>query len=507
MQSVPSFTNEMMRVTDMSSKALNKARLNPAESNGSEAGGNTPFPQALRRMLAETSPVLTTSQESPREADGATFDLWDQDQIASVWMALLSYFTGQNDQVGLQGTDNLQDDLLGNIQLTGGDGQSGATKEQALSTDTLTIGQKTYDLHHVPVAEEWRLPPSLMDSAFHTRFGVSPTADTILQALKNMQTEDPTYPPHIMSVQALNAALNAWNDLESFTPIFELLRSLMENQQSSNGSLLSLDRDELLSHLPALLKAAGVKEETTGTAEDVFRSLSKRSDDLSLSVLGRQGMQGEHSCDGALLFMRGVSLGKEQVLRIAEAVQAQPGEGGKSLIETSDSPDSALTLTFLQARQLLHSADLWHAQASTSTASSLPAPLKALLMHIQIVQQGGSAGIVHLRLEPEALGELFIRIHVEHNTVYLTVMATKESARAWLETHGRELKAGLEGQGLQLERLDIATLRSEEGLMRDAFDRDSDRRDEQREEERRSPSTEAISSEEDFRDALATLMT
>lgn len=264
-------------------------------------------------------------------------------------------------------------------------------------------------------------------------------------------------------------------------------------------------RDRLHSVLSALVRTGALTNDPSDALTDERAPVSNSFTEKSVLVTSLdQGMHRSDRVEGVNKLLEALRQRYEAFFQSSEHLDNE--ETGERLSRLSDHPPRATDeLTFLQSRQLLYGADLWHTSEHTAQTPSLPAPLKALLLHIQATQQGRGAEVVHLRLEPETLGELLIRIHVEGQSVYLMVMASKESAGTWLKTHGRELKASLEGQGLQLVRLDILTSPSEERDVRFTFDQGGDKRKDER--EKQGKTSNASSIEDDFKDALETAVT
>jgi hypothetical protein len=62
-------------------------------------------------------------------------------------------------------------------------------------------------------------------------------------------------------------------------------------------------------------------------------------------------------------------------------------------------------------------------------------------------------GEAKIRLTPEHLGEVVVSLKVERGQVVAHVNAETDGVRAWIESHQQELRDGLSGQGLQLDRL------------------------------------------------------
>lgn len=69
------------------------------------------------------------------------------------------------------------------------------------------------------------------------------------------------------------------------------------------------------------------------------------------------------------------------------------------------------------------------------------------------VKQGG--GSITLRLEPEHLGSLRVRVEVKGHKVTAGIEAGTESARRLLEEGRESLRAALEARGLQVERVEV----------------------------------------------------
>ncbi|MDY0322434.1 MAG: flagellar hook-length control protein FliK [Candidatus Carbobacillus sp.] len=264
-------------------------------------------------------------------------------------------------------------------------------------------------------------------------------------------------------------------------------------------------RDRLPSVLSALVRTGALTNDPSDALADERAPVSNTLTETFLRVTSLvQNMHRAYRVEDVNKLLEALRQRYEAFFQSIERLDNE--QTGERLSGRSDHPPRVTDeLSFLQSRQLLYGADLWHTSEQSAQTPSLPAPLKALLLHIQATQQGRAAEVVHLRLEPETLGELWIRIHVEGQSVYLMVMASKESAGTWLKTHGRELKASLEGQGLQLVRMDISTAPSEERDVRFTFDQGGDKRKDEREE--RGRTSNASSMEDDFKDALEMAVT
>ncbi len=72
-------------------------------------------------------------------------------------------------------------------------------------------------------------------------------------------------------------------------------------------------------------------------------------------------------------------------------------------------------------------------------------------------------GEARLHLTPEHLGEVTVSLRVERGVVSAVLQADTAAARDWIRQHESELRAGLEGQGLQLDSLVV----TDEGGRRD----------------------------------------
>jgi hypothetical protein len=69
----------------------------------------------------------------------------------------------------------------------------------------------------------------------------------------------------------------------------------------------------------------------------------------------------------------------------------------------------------------------------------------------------GGVGEARIRLNPDHLGEVVVSLTVEQGHVRAQVHAETATARAWIEAHQQDLRDGLSGQGLTLERLVVTT--------------------------------------------------
>jgi flagellar hook-length control protein FliK len=107
------------------------------------------------------------------------------------------------------------------------------------------------------------------------------------------------------------------------------------------------------------------------------------------------------------------------------------------------------------------------AEAGTAPEAAAPPPAPADigpfagLPHEQIVrairlQWTQGIGEAHLRLSPAHLGEVTIRLRVEHGVVTAWLRGESAMAIERIRAHEAELRAALEEQGLTLDGLDLA---------------------------------------------------
>jgi hypothetical protein len=69
-----------------------------------------------------------------------------------------------------------------------------------------------------------------------------------------------------------------------------------------------------------------------------------------------------------------------------------------------------------------------------------------------------NGGTVTLRLSPQELGDLKIRLHVEHGRVDARFEVTTQEAQAAVGDSFKQLRAALEARGLEVSRLDVQTV-------------------------------------------------
>ncbi|MAE66720.1 MAG: hypothetical protein CMJ18_20830 [Phycisphaeraceae bacterium] len=88
------------------------------------------------------------------------------------------------------------------------------------------------------------------------------------------------------------------------------------------------------------------------------------------------------------------------------------------------------------------------------------------------VQQQG--GMITMRLHPPELGVMRIEMQMNENTVRVALLTEQESVRHLLQQQIGQLRQALEGQGLQVERLNVQTFEDESTATRDDSGRDQE---------------------------------
>jgi flagellar hook-length control protein FliK len=94
------------------------------------------------------------------------------------------------------------------------------------------------------------------------------------------------------------------------------------------------------------------------------------------------------------------------------------------------------------------------------------------------LRQGG--GVVTLRIQPEGLGDLKIRLNLQQSTLAARFEVQTRQARELLDTNLPELRSALEARGLNVDRLEVQVVRpqaqeapAEQGGRQPAADQDS----------------------------------
>lgn len=73
---------------------------------------------------------------------------------------------------------------------------------------------------------------------------------------------------------------------------------------------------------------------------------------------------------------------------------------------------------------------------------------------------------IHLRLEPEVLGKLTIKLSSENGVMNASFFAENDRARLMIESHMAELKKSLEDQGIQVQNLSVSVDSGQQELSR-----------------------------------------
>jgi hypothetical protein len=130
-----------------------------------------------------------------------------------------------------------------------------------------------------------------------------------------------------------------------------------------------------------------------------------------------------------------------------------------------------------------------HAKAAEAPTRSAPSPsppatpladLPDLIVQTISLRWQEGGGEARLRLRPEFLGELTVRVAVDNGVVIARLEADSPAVREWIERHEISLRQALGELGLTLEELVVS---DREG----AEDRSGRRRDESEADPRRSP--------------------
>jgi flagellar hook-length control protein FliK len=110
---------------------------------------------------------------------------------------------------------------------------------------------------------------------------------------------------------------------------------------------------------------------------------------------------------------------------------------------------------------------LFHGALAAVDAADVPPPSAPSIPNEEAVAQSivqsmrmqyrDGVGTATLQLDPGFLGGLRISIHVADGQVTATLHAENADVRAWLESNQATLRHGLAEQGLNLERLVIAS--------------------------------------------------
>ncbi|MDX2130561.1 MAG: flagellar hook-length control protein FliK [Planctomycetota bacterium] len=96
------------------------------------------------------------------------------------------------------------------------------------------------------------------------------------------------------------------------------------------------------------------------------------------------------------------------------------------------------------------------APAAGPPRAQLPEALPQVVRGLALaLRQGG--GTVSMKLNPEHLGSVSVRLHVDAGEVRARIETTDESARQLLAASAEDLRAALEARGLRVERIDIGS--------------------------------------------------
>lgn len=132
--------------------------------------------------------------------------------------------------------------------------------------------------------------------------------------------------------------------------------------------------------------------------------------------------------------------------------------GGVSATRGATTATAANARTNLAVTQLRPLTGTAFRLASTKTAPEIPAEGKALTSQVVrglalALRQG--TGRVTLRLHPEHLGQVVVRVTVDRGQVTASLKASDPAARQLLSSSTDDLRAALEARGLSVERIDI----------------------------------------------------
>jgi len=119
------------------------------------------------------------------------------------------------------------------------------------------------------------------------------------------------------------------------------------------------------------------------------------------------------------------------------------------------------------------------------SAALMDAQVRTPIVDAIRVQADNGNGQVHLRLNPEFLGDVSVDVRVSGGSVVASVQASSADVREWLRTNEAVLRQTLADQGLHLERLVIAEEDAQPGKEQPDEQRGG-ASDQQREWERRS---------------------
>lgn len=484
---------DMFRMSDRFSVFSVHQDQATAAPMGRDAGDGKTFLAALRQSLA--SPTMMVNREPYGSlADGSLTDSEKRSDLSvgdllNALGMLLTFMATPSDIDTIAHGDDVNQGMSGPGQAK--EAWAYVSNRHASLLNALLL--ETSSFLHDPDGEALdsfftALNSMIADRAHHALFSeaLEYGADRLQKTLAMMQ--------------------NTQDDPQSLKALGEWHGALVKRAEMSGGV-------SFLNRLPFVLSSLGriggqigawtnePSDEAVDERAQVSKSLAEK---FFLVTSLDQSMHGADRAQGVNKLLEALRQRYEALFRSIERLDNEQKD--EHLPGHSDHPPRVTDeLPFLQSKQLFYGADLWRSSEHTAKTPSLPAPLKALLLHIQAAQQGRPGEVVHLRLEPETLGELWIRIHVEGQSVSLMVMASKESAGTWLKTHGRELQASLEGQGLQLVRLDVLTSPAEEDHMRFTFDQGGDRRKEEREARERAKNASRI--EDDFKETLEMAVT
>jgi flagellar hook-length control protein FliK len=90
-----------------------------------------------------------------------------------------------------------------------------------------------------------------------------------------------------------------------------------------------------------------------------------------------------------------------------------------------------------------------------ATAAPLPneAAVVSSIVQAMRLQMRDGVGTAVVHLEPDYLGAVSIALRVENGVVTASLHAENPQVRAWMEANESQLRDGLAGQGLSLDRL------------------------------------------------------
>jgi hypothetical protein len=141
---------------------------------------------------------------------------------------------------------------------------------------------------------------------------------------------------------------------------------------------------------------------------------------------------------------------------------APPGSGASRTVTTLDVAPAFLLASITEA--LRGGAALAnYALPAASEASSAPTaeygpfladPAQQIVKAVRL-QWSEGVGEARLKLHPEHLGELSIRLRVEHGSVTASVRADSTTAAEWIRVNRAELESSLGAQGLALDTLEV----------------------------------------------------